>query len=155
MGLSGSFPGLEGLFGWSSPDSQEITFGCPTNFLVQNADSFEDEKCKIQVNFEIYTYGEPRVGNHVFAEWVSSIPSIRIYRSTYYNDLVVHLPPEYTPVSDLYRHHLSEYFIHHNQKTTSICRAMVEDDTRCSRGIRTLNPFSHLTYWNIIFGPFC
>jgi hypothetical protein len=67
------------------------------------------EECpsgRTRVRFEVYTFGEPRVGNDAFARYVISLgtfPSpcldfickdgIEFHRSVYHNDPIPHLPP--------------------------------------------------------------
>jgi predicted lipase len=47
----------------------------------------------VGVSCDIYTYGSPRVGNDMFANYVSSTSQGSIYRITHLNDPVPQLPP--------------------------------------------------------------
>lgn len=47
----------------------------------------------IGLNCDIYTYGSPRVGNDVFANYVSSTSRGSIFRITHLNDPVPQVPP--------------------------------------------------------------
>lgn len=55
----------------------------------------ENQKLETQliISFKIYTYGEPRVGNAAFAQWVMTFDGLPVFRTTYYNDPIPHLPP--------------------------------------------------------------
>ncbi|EGF82532.1 hypothetical protein BATDEDRAFT_86691 [Batrachochytrium dendrobatidis JAM81] len=46
-------------------------------------------------NAYLYTYGSPKVGNKVFADWFSSLPFGGIYRLAHVSDIVPHLPPSF------------------------------------------------------------
>ncbi|KAG9289572.1 hypothetical protein G9A89_002345 [Geosiphon pyriformis] len=59
-------------------------------------------------NLITFTYGQPRVGNGAFANYVDSI-NFPIFRIVNKNDIVPHLPP-WTPVVG-YRHHSPEFWI--------------------------------------------
>ncbi|KAG9296474.1 hypothetical protein G9A89_015066 [Geosiphon pyriformis] len=53
----------------------------------------------------VVTFGQPRIGNHYFAEWVGNI--FRIFRVTNLGDYVVQSPR----LEDGYRHYETEYWI--------------------------------------------
>nr|KAJ3421731.1 hypothetical protein HK105_002470 [Polyrhizophydium stewartii] len=66
-------------------------------------------------NTFLYTYGQPRTGNDVWANWVSTLPFGSISRVTKKNDPVPHLPPE----SFSYRHFKQEYGINASGQSVS------------------------------------
>ena len=143
------------------------------------------------MHFRIYTFGEPRVGNVAFANWVMSLDHlIPIQRTTYYNDFVPHLPPRWIPLPGMsardrsFYHHAAETFIRKGAREVVACDIGWHPDSdeggdkngvygcgrgrrwmsrergeekACSRGVGVyeLNPLSHLTYWHILFGPWC
>ncbi|KAI8323315.1 alpha/beta-hydrolase [Martensiomyces pterosporus] len=53
----------------------------------------------------VFTYGQPRVGNPAFSDWLST-QDIHIYRVVYQEDIVPHVPM----LSLGYRHHTQEVF---------------------------------------------
>lgn len=55
---------------------------------------------------DIYTYGSPRVGNDVLADYVTAQPGGE-YRITHYDDIVPRLPPMFLG----YRHTSPEYWL--------------------------------------------
>lgn len=139
------------------------------------------------ISVRIYTFGEPRVGNSIFANWVMSLDGLAVNRITYWNDPIPHLPPRIKwsirhtakgfPWSLDFFHHAAEAFITKRGDMTLQCdkaenitdklhstssAGEISDDETgeqpaCSSGVQPyiLNPLSHLTYWNIIFGPWC
>lgn len=68
---------------------------------------------------ELYTYGEPRVGNEAFANFVTSSIGER-FRVIHYADIVPHLPPQ-IPVP--YAHFANEVWYDDAMKTYKICGA--------------------------------
>ena len=68
---------------------------------------------------QLYTYGEPRVGNEAFASFVTaSIPER--YRVIHYADIVPHVPPQ-LPVP--YAHFANEIWYDEAVKTFKQCGA--------------------------------
>ncbi|KAI9298701.1 alpha/beta-hydrolase [Neoconidiobolus thromboides FSU 785] len=95
--------------------------------------------------FELYTYGQPRVGNVEFAEWFDALP-ITVARSVNYNDPVPRLPP---PSIFRYAHHANELFV--NRTSASYCDSSVLEDPNCTLRVPDTKLFAsaHLTYYNI------
>lgn len=139
----------------------------------------------VVLSFKTFTYGEPRLGNKVFADWVMNLPGFPIHRTTFFDDLVPHLPPRKLDLGSpwMFRHHAAEYHIKQLMKSTVSCDDSLDDPEQassnnlqhrfispvdkgplksdrgeapgCSAGVRFLNVFSHLTYWNVLYGPWC
>ncbi|KAI3633949.1 hypothetical protein MIR68_007553 [Amoeboaphelidium protococcarum] len=127
------------------------------------------------VSFRTYTFGEPRVGNAVFASWLMKMKNFPVQRTTYYSDLVTHLPPRKAfPIIigkyKTYLHHTAESFIVKSMDQVWSCdghgdlsgklkgsddELYPQENVLCSSGIKNLNIFSHLTYFHILFGPWC
>ena len=66
-------------------------------------------------DIEIYTFGQPRLGNAAFATfYTATVP--RTIRVTHQHDLVVHLPPYYPLLGQKTYHHFPnevfDYLIH-------------------------------------------
>ena len=139
---------------------------------------------KISIGFRVYSYGQPRTGNTEFANWVTNLPAISLFRTTFYNDLIVHLPPRAIKLPILERssffHHASEFHIKSDHEITIPCDSndyeisidrvkgqhlfrsvrvknhlQSLESPMCSNGVMSWNLISHLTYWDIIFGPWC
>lgn len=120
----------------------------------------------ISIAFQGFSFGEPRAGNAVFAEWVTRLEGLPFYRTTFYSDLVVHLPPKRFPVLPNmdFHHHASEYYIRKNQRDTLLCDHddsngnsgnVVTENPVCSGGVHFRSLLGHLTYFDIVFGPWC
>eukprot|EP00158_Paraphelidium_tribonemae_P004710 Partr_v1_DN26923_c0_g1_i2_m7207 putative Lipase (class 3) len=113
------------------------------------------------IAIKTYTFGQPRTGNQVFARWITSLPQFHLVRSTFTNDLVVHLPPTFIG----FRHSAAEFYIDHSRKQTVACdvdqhgdadgEVVIGENPGCSGGAKILSLLSHLHYWDIIFGPWC
>ena len=67
----------------------------------------------------LYTYGQPRVGNQAFANFVKDQIPER-YRVICYADIVPHLPPQY-PIT--YSHFANEVWYQEDMKKYQICGA--------------------------------
>ena len=77
---------------------------------------------------ELYTYGEPRVGNENFANYVTqSIP--QRYRVIHHNDIVPHLPPQ-LPIP--YAHFAYEIWYDKNMQSYKQCGA---EEFKCSKSV--------------------
>ena len=63
----------------------------------------------------VFTVGQPRVGNFAFSNWTTTFP-FKMHRLVYENDLVPHLPPHFSG----FEHHASEVWIH--EETTLLCK---------------------------------
>ncbi|KAJ9089631.1 hypothetical protein DSO57_1010791 [Entomophthora muscae] len=73
----------------------------------------------------VYTYGQPRVGNTAFANYINSLP-LRITRTVNKNDVVPHTPPR----SATYTHHFAEIYLADNK--SRICSLEYHEDPNCS-----------------------
>ncbi|KAI8820094.1 Alpha/Beta hydrolase protein [Fimicolochytrium jonesii] len=116
---------------------------------------------------ELYTYGEPRVGNSVFARWVDSLP-IKIRRVTALHDLISTVPRREWGTLD-YQHHNAEYYIDGDKKARNCVEpADGGEPSGCLNGegwpiakdvVSILTPawiFWHLnSYGGAVFGPWC
>jgi len=80
-------------------------------------------------NVNIWNYGQPRVGNIVFAKYANEIIST-IYRVVNMADIVPHLPPEALD----YHHEATEIWFPTNHTTYVICNSSGEDP-KCSDSV--------------------
>ncbi|KAI0318750.1 alpha/beta-hydrolase [Amylostereum chailletii] len=107
------------------------------------------------MSVRMYTYGQPRVGNTLYALFVDFSLSFNIFRVVHTDDGVPTIIP---PVLG-YRHHVFEYFQNPDPPsaaTTRICDATGEDPT-CSDSIPSggIN-LAHPVYFGIVATtPFC
>ncbi|KAG0743970.1 hypothetical protein G6F57_009557 [Rhizopus arrhizus] len=98
-------------------------------------------------NVEIYTIGQPRVGNTKFAKWVDST-GISIHRSVHTRDIVPHVPPRTIG----YLHVGVESWIKADPSTVQICTSNLESNS-CSDTVEAFtNIMDHLTYFGIGMG---
>ncbi|CAK5277850.1 unnamed protein product [Mycena citricolor] len=99
-----------------------------------------------------YTYGQPRVGNEAFANWIHTlIGPHRLFRVVHASDGV----PTMAPRTIGFAHHGTEYWCHspHSPAQTRICNAagLAEDPAGSMKGISTgINP-AHLMYFGIFY----
>lgn len=68
---------------------------------------------------QLYTFGEPRVGNEAFAAYVTAKITER-FRVIHYQDIVPHIPPQ-TPIP--YAHFASEVWYNQNMTSFKTCGA--------------------------------
>ncbi|KAJ7869018.1 Alpha/Beta hydrolase protein [Mycena leptocephala] len=100
----------------------------------------------------LYTYGQPRTGNAIFATWVNTlIGPQRSFRVVHSNDGVPTMVPEMLG----YMHHSTEYWAlsPHSPQQTRICNgAGLLEDPKGSKKIPTtgINP-AHLSYFGIFY----
>lgn len=100
---------------------------------------------------ELYTYGQPRVGNFVFAKWLSQQP-IGSSRVVHHNDPVPHLAPG---ALSLYAHHQNEMWIRGKDSLATIrCRNDTLEDAGCSHSVPLgqLDAEDHTSYFQITVG---
>ncbi|KAG9306047.1 hypothetical protein G9A89_020242 [Geosiphon pyriformis] len=69
------------------------------------------KKYKPRYAISVYTFGQPRIGNAGFANYVQNILGAEIFRVTHTDDYVPKQPPKYNTRSDFYVHHQTEYWI--------------------------------------------
>ncbi|KAJ3171501.1 hypothetical protein HDU88_007581 [Geranomyces variabilis] len=115
---------------------------------------------------EGFTYGEPRVGNDVFAHWVDSL-DMPITRVTASHDPIPTVPRREWGLG--YLHHDSETYVTENHDNIVSCSEPANGDepTDCLNGeaglagrdaASVLTPIWiawHLHYSGMIFGPWC
>lgn len=77
---------------------------------------------------QLYTYGEPRVGNEAFASYITSSLPER-WRVIHYADIVPHVPPQ-LPIP--YAHFAYEIWYDKGMKTFKQCGA---EEFRCSKSL--------------------
>ncbi|KAI9293109.1 alpha/beta-hydrolase, partial [Neoconidiobolus thromboides FSU 785] len=100
-------------------------------------------------NIQLFTYGQPRVGNSDFATWFDSL-SLLSTRVTNNKDIVPHVPPR----SMSFNHYFVEMWLHNNQ--AKICSTSQIEDPSCSLSTEPfLSVDDHLTYWDIRLGGTC
>ncbi|KAI9098707.1 Alpha/Beta hydrolase protein [Phlyctochytrium arcticum] len=99
----------------------------------------------------VYAYGEPRVGNKAWADWVYTLPFYeRMYRVTGKSDIVTLIPPTWMD----FRHHRAEYWIK-GGKTTQ-CDDSLGEAAACAASAIIPSILDHITgYFDIPFGPWC
>jgi len=96
------------------------------------------------VSVSVYNYGDPRVGNQVFADYFDSIVP-DLFRVVNENDIVPHLPPR----SFGFWHVATEAWYNNNQYT--ICDGSGEDPT-CSDSQIDLSIPDHVDYMGVLMG---
>ena len=100
---------------------------------------------------DLYTYGSPRVGNGVFADFVSNQTGVTA-RITHWKDVVPRLPPLLIG----YRHTSPEYWLSDGTDTTNnytasdIVVCVGDKNTTCNAGERGLDIIAHLHYFENI-----
>ncbi|KAJ7487040.1 Alpha/Beta hydrolase protein [Mycena latifolia] len=100
----------------------------------------------------LYTYGQPRTGNAVFATWINTlIGPQRSFRVVHSNDGVPTMVPEMLG----YMHHSMEYWAlsPHSPQQTRVCNGagLLEDPQGSKKLLSTgINP-AHLSYFGIFY----
>ncbi|KAG5471469.1 hypothetical protein LSCM1_01558 [Leishmania martiniquensis] len=96
---------------------------------------------------ELYTFGEPRVGNHAFSTWSKSVlMRQRQYRVTHGRDPVPHLPPQLFG----YLHVPQEVWYPKEDSTIHLCQETDDDeDPNCSNSVYAVSVPDHLLYLGI------
>lgn len=101
---------------------------------------------------DLYTYGQPRVGDRFFADVVTSGKLLRtFYRSTHLEDPVPHLPL----LINGFAHAAVE--VYNDVINGTLYRQCTGgEDPNCSDSNLIFNPLQHLTYWglNQFVGPY-
>lgn len=108
-------------------------------------------------NIEVFTFGQPRVGNFAFSVYYNEYVPLTI-RVTHAHDLVPHLPPYYPLVGQkTYHHFATEVWIFR----VSIVRLVLEfervcdssgEDPSCSRSVAGNSIADHLNYFGVSLG---
>lgn len=116
-----------------------------------NAFNLVQNKILTWEQIELYTFGQPRVGNKKFAKYMFS-RKIKLMRVTNNNDLVPAQPRRFLG----YRHHQSEVYIN-DKLITKLCKHDdFDEDFSCSlsHGIkRTVE--AHFHYWDLMIISDC
>ncbi|XP_037039210.1 lipase-like [Bradysia coprophila] len=111
----------------------------------------EDNKQFPSVVYELFTYGEPRVGNVYFAEFMNNQPIV-IARVVARADIIPHIPPTSiigtNLLGDYYVHAQTEFWID-GQQDQKFCQQNVYEDPNCSMSLGPLyNVVDHVTYFD-------
>ncbi|KAJ2494037.1 hypothetical protein IWW37_000115 [Coemansia sp. RSA 2050] len=95
---------------------------------------------------ELYTYGQPRVGNAAFSDWLSKQP-FSIFRAVYREDVVAQVPLR----SMGFQHQAQEVWYNSNTQTT-FCGSDAENPT-CQNSVSALrwSTLQHLQYPGLSF----
>ncbi|XP_042064352.1 lipase-like [Salvia splendens] len=110
-----------------------------------------------QQKVQVMTFGQPRIGNAVFASYYSQVVP-DTFRVTHGNDMVPHLPPYYSYFPQKTYHHFPREvwirdlafgsFVYTVEK---VCDGSGEDPT-CSRSVRGNSIADHLIYYGVEMG---
>ncbi|KAK0608448.1 hypothetical protein LWI29_030722 [Acer saccharum] len=108
-------------------------------------------------NIKVMTFGQPRIGNAVFATYYSQLVPDTI-RVTNEHDIVPHLPPYYTYFPQKTYHHFAREVWLYNiglgslvYNVEKICDESGEDPT-CSRSVTGNSISDHLVYYGVELG---
>jgi hypothetical protein len=102
----------------------------------------------------VYTFGEPKLGNEVFAEFVQHFISPRRFRFVNHKDIVPHLPPE--GLGPDYHHAGLEISLDQSGQVRQICDKHCKDSTL--QGTLALLRYSvreHFNYLNVKLHSTC
>jgi esterase/lipase len=104
-------------------------------------------------NMQLYTFGEARVGNKVYADTMDKYV-INSYRVVHYADIVPHLPPHDLIVMN-FMHHSEE--IWYNEASSSYKKCGVNENPDCMDSLDPLklNVPDHLDYLNYHISDSC
>ncbi|RIA88220.1 Alpha/Beta hydrolase protein [Glomus cerebriforme] len=94
-------------------------------------------------NLFTYTYGEPRIGNKDFAQFVMN-SGHKFFRVVNKDDLVPHLPPRELD----YIHYGPEFWINPNNDVV-VCQNA--EDNRCSNSLHSKSLLRHAKYFDTVF----
>ncbi|CAK9862890.1 unnamed protein product [Sphagnum jensenii] len=105
-------------------------------------------------NIQVYTFGQPRIGNPAFAAYYSENVPLTI-RVTHAHDVVPHLPPYYFLMGEkTYRHFSTEVWIFKvaigrlQYEFEQVCDSSGEDPS-CSRSVPGNSISDHLNYFGV------
>ncbi|KAJ6649733.1 Lipase [Pseudolycoriella hygida] len=123
-----------------------------TLFFLKDRNQFDN------ATYELYTFGEFRVGNIYFAEYMNSL-NITSVRVVHRADIICHLPPVTVLgtniLYDFYFHPQNEYWIN-GSDGQKFCSQNVYEDASCSNSIGpAYSLVDHFTYFDVnIAGAF-
>eukprot|EP00030_Apusomonadida_sp_AF-17_P002471 a339785_1203.p2 GENE.a339785_1203~~a339785_1203.p2 ORF type:complete len:306 (+),score=96.13 a339785_1203:27-920(+) len=100
------------------------------------------------VPVNVYTFGQPRVGNKMFSEWFDMQIANSI-RMTNNSDIVPHLPPKTWPF-DFFQQ-TTEVWLHPPNQVT-VCSETNGEDPKCSDGHINLSTDDHHWYLDQVMG---
>ena len=104
----------------------------------------------------LYTYGQPRVGNEAFSDYIFSVLNKSYVRVTHYDDTVAHVPPRISG----FKHAGTElWFVNKEmdaEKKECINSAYQEESKECSNSfwLKT-GIWSHVNYMGIEVSGIC
>lgn len=105
-------------------------------------------------NIEVFTFGQPRVGNYGFSVYYNKYVPLTI-RVTHANDIVPHLPPYYPLIGEkTYHHFATEVWIFRvtlgrlQLEFERVCNGSGEDPS-CSRSVAGNSIADHLNYYGV------
>ncbi|KAI9014885.1 Alpha/Beta hydrolase protein [Gaertneriomyces semiglobifer] len=101
---------------------------------------------------KVFTFGEPRVGNKMWADWVYTLPfSKNIFRVTHDDDVIPLIPPRFLG----FQHHRAEHWLD-GRGRLSQCDDSVSEAAACAATTIIPNIVHHLMgYFDYPFGPWC
>ncbi|KAH9245818.1 hypothetical protein BSLG_004082 [Batrachochytrium salamandrivorans] len=94
-------------------------------------------------SMHIYTYGMPRVGNSVWANWVNSISFGSVYRVARWNDPIPRIPQMFLG----YRHFSQGIGIDRNDRTVNCTNTGVAGETSDCDGVKSGSPSVEAHIW--------
>ncbi|KAJ3077767.1 hypothetical protein HK102_004985 [Quaeritorhiza haematococci] len=104
--------------------------------------------------FKLYTYGEPRVGNREFADFVSGLLGEgKMFRVVSANDPIPTMPG--TTLN--YQHHRQQFLTNPLLRSVQVCQDQQGEDPVCiASAVPAPDVTPHVSgYFDIPFGPFC
>lgn len=122
--------------------------GAGESLVATDAEADQDSSGSVFIPVDLYTFGEPRVGNRQFTVWATSVLPVgqQHRRLTHARDPVPHLPPQswgylHTP-HEVWFPSDDAVAIHCNDSSTS-------EDLSCSNSIWATSVADHLLYLGI------
>ncbi|KAG7026291.1 hypothetical protein SDJN02_12792 [Cucurbita argyrosperma subsp. argyrosperma] len=109
-------------------------------------------------NVQVMTFGQPRIGNAVFASYYSKhLPDT--IRVTHEHDIVPHLPPYFSIIPrKTYHHFPREVWLQDTSSTSNRLASYIEtvcddsgEDPNCSRSVIGNSIQDHLSYYGVEF----
>ncbi|KAI8324896.1 alpha/beta-hydrolase [Martensiomyces pterosporus] len=100
----------------------------------------------LKTKVSLYTFGQPRVGNPVFANWMDR-QDFPVFRVVHRTDLVSQLPPQVPIKAVEYQHHSEEVFYPLSGQLTFCGKNNPESDN-CQNSVSTkqLSTTDHINY---------
>jgi hypothetical protein len=102
--------------------------------------------------WQVFTIGQPRVGNKAFAQWFENL-NISFHRVVNQQDLTPHLPPAFVD----FNHVGTEVYIANEQEETYYCPSpdieRAEENGNCSNSFPIYSMLYHPYAWNRLISP--